>query len=351
MLWAGAFFSPDVAAMPRVLIPLQLDDSAPALGAQLHVLEGPTMGTSWQVRWVAGAQPDAQRVREAVQQALDLVVAQMSTWLAGSDLDRYNRAEAGSWHTLPAEFDAVLRAAQQLAQWSDGAFNAASGALVNLWGFGPAPRYTDPGFIPPAPSAVDAALPGCDWREVRHTEGSGWYQPGGVQLDLSAIAKGYAVDLAFQRLDALGLRHVMVEVGGEFRGQGMRPGGQPWWVELELPPTQGQTVLPFTRLALHGLSVATSGDYRRYYADADTRRAHSIDPRTGRPITHGLASVSVVHPECMWADGWATALTVLGLEPGLALAEKHNIAALFVQREADGFLRETLSTAMQRLAA
>ena len=338
--------------MIRVCLPMQLEGEPPALGAHLHEIGGDTMGTTWQLRWAGPAQTDTIQVRVAVQAELDLVIAQMSTWLAGSDLDRYNHAGAGTWHELPPAFAEVIQAALQLADLSSGAFHPAAGALVNLWGFGPAPRYSDAGFEPPGPSAVQAALARCDWRALRwDAQHSRLYQPGGLLLDLSAIAKGYAVDRVLQRLSGLGLQHLLVEVGGELRGQGLRPGGLPWWVDLESPPlAQGQGPLPVTRLALHGLAVATSGDYRRVYTRAGRLLPHSVDPRTGEPITHGLASVSVVHPSCMWADGWSTALTVLGLEQGLALASAQGIAALFVQRDADGRLREVLTPALQELA-
>jgi len=339
--------------MTRVLVPLQLDGSMPLLGAGAHRLDGQTMGTTWQLLWAAHGPTQIEPVRNAVQDELDLVVAQMSTWLSGSNLDRFNRAGGGTLHTLPDAMAEVLDAALWLADTSDGAFNPAAGALVNLWGFGPAPRYTDPGFQPPAAEAVRRALTVSDWRALRWKRASREaHQPGGLLLDFSAIAKGYAVDRVSRRLSGMGLPHHLIEVGGELRGSGLRPGGQPWWVDLELPPAAaGQPALTTTRVALHGLAVATSGDYRRVYTHDGVRWPHTIDPRTGRPLSNGIASVSVLHAECMWADAWSTALTVLGREEGVALATAHNVAALFVQREAGGRLTETLTPAMKELAA
>jgi thiamine biosynthesis lipoprotein len=342
--------------MNRVLVPLQMDGAMPLLGARVQQLDGQTMGTTWQVRWVGqgngqeGRQADA--VHTAVQGVLDLVVAQMSTWLRGSDLDRFNRAGAGSRHVLPEAMADVLDAALWLAQVSGGAFNPAAGALVNAWGFGPGPRYTDPGFAPPDSEAVQHALARQDWRRLQWDRASRQaQQPGGLLLDFSAIAKGHAVDLVSRRLAAMGIGHSLVEVGGELRGQGLRPDGQPWWVDLETPPAcAGQAPLPTTRVALHGLCVATSGDYRRVYTHGGQRLPHTLDPRHGQPVSHGLGSVSVVHTECLWADAWSTALTVLGVQDGLALARAHGVAALFVQREADGRFTETLSPAMEALA-
>ncbi len=343
--------------MNRVLVPLALDGAAPPLGAAVvHRLDGLTMGTTWRVLWTASGASRSEAVRRAVEEELDLVVAQMSTWLPGSDLDRFNRAPAGSLHTVPDAMAEVLEAALWMAEVSGGAFNPAAGALVNLWGFGPGPRYTDPGFAPPGDAAVRHALGHQDWRGLPLDGGARRIrQPGGVLLDFSAIAKGYAVDRVSHRLARMGLGHSLVEVGGELRGQGLRLGGQPWWVDLEAPPaapgpSSAAGLLPTTRVALHGLAVATSGDYRRVYTHEGARWPHTIDPRSGRPVVNGLASVSVLHAACMWADAWSTALTVLGREQGMALAIRHGIAALFVQREPDGRLAETLTPAMEELA-
>lgn len=338
--------------MTRVLVPEHIHGAVPKLGARVQRLRGETMGTVWRLLWVDHGATRQGEVLQAVEQELELVVAQMSTWRPSADLARFNEAAAGSRHALPAALAEVLQAALWLAEASAGAFNPAAGALVNLWGFGPAPRYTDAGFSPPAALAVTQALGCCDWRALDFDpaacEAS---QPGGLRLDLSAIAKGYAVDRVAQRLGAMGIAHALVEVGGELRGQGLRPDGMPWWVDLECPPTRPEHAAPrATRVALHGLSVASSGDYRRAYLVQGERLPHTIDPRNGRPVAHGLASVSVLHTECLWADAWSTALTVVGREQGLALAEAHGIAALFVQREADGRLTETLTSAMQRLA-
>jgi thiamine biosynthesis lipoprotein len=338
--------------MNRVLVPLQLDGAAPPLGARTRAVGGETMGTTWQVRWVASEPLSDDVVRAVVQDELNLVVAQMSTWLAGSDLDRFNRAPAGTLHTLPEAFATVLGAAVWMADASGGAFNPAAGALVDLWGFGPGPRYTDPGFELPERPAVQAALACTDWRRLRWDAASRRaQQPGGVRLDFSAIAKGHAVDRVAQRLDAPGVHSALVEVGGELRGQGFAPGGQPWWVDLESPPVrQAGPAVPTTRVALHGLSVATSGDYRRAFTHGGAHWPHTIDPRDGRPVSHGLASVSVLHGSCMWADAWSTALMVLGPEAGMALAVEHGIAALFVQREGSGRLVESITPAMDALS-
>jgi len=323
------------ATARRVLLPATLDRAPPPLGGRVHGFTGRTMGTTWSVRLVAGARLAREPVSRAIQGALDEVVAQMSTWEPGSTLSRFNRAEAGTWHALPAEFHEVLACARDVAERSDGAFDPTAGALVDAWGFGPAPR----GELPRAARLAQARAR-AGWRRLDLDPARrALLQPGRLALDLSAIAKGFGVDLVARRLHALGLESHLVEVGGELRGSGVKPDGRPWWVQLEHPDAEagGAPVL----LALHGLSVATSGDYRRWFEHAGTRYSHTIDPRDGLPIRHGLAAVTVIHAGCMQADAWSTALNVLGPVDGPALAGRLGLAARFVVRRGAGFEERT----------
>lgn len=322
---------------PRILIPPGLSPRAFAereAGGIVHLLSGGTMGTRWSAKLVAadGVLPG---LHAAIQATLDAVVAEMSTWEAASDISRFNCAPAGRWQALPPAFFHVLAAATDVAAASDGAFDPTAGALVELWGFGPAPTR----LAPPSDAEIVAARARSGWRRLElDRPARRARQPGGLSIDLSGIAKGYAVDAVAETLRIRGVRHALVEVGGELRGEGLRPDGQPWWVDIETPP--GLTAEP-GRVALHGLSVATSGDYRRYFDHGTRRYAHSIDPRTGYPVDDGLASVTVLHPNCMLADAWATALTVLGPDEGLALAEAQALAATFVLRHGGGEERST----------
>lgn len=290
------------------------------------------MGTSWSLQAVAPPAGTA----EGVQAALDRIVAQMSQWEPDSDLARFNRSTAGRWQPLPPEFVTVLKGALDVASASGGAFDPAIGALTDLWGFGsaPAPEETPD-------SATIAALIAADRSVELDALGLRVRRSPGVQLDLSGIAKGYGVDHAAEWLLGCGVRHFLLEVGGELRGEGAKPDGQPWWVDVESPP--GISIPPL-RVALHRLSIATTGDYRRWL-DADGRRyGHTLDPRSGAPVESGLRSVTVLHSSCMLADAWATALTVLGPDHGLAAAECHSLAAHFVA--ADG---ERMSTALRKM--
>jgi thiamine biosynthesis lipoprotein len=334
--------------MRAVLVPIDVDPDLPAPGSRLHAVHGASMGTDWSARLVLppGLDHDLQG---RLQQELDEIVAQMSHWDGGSLLSRYNQAPAGSWHALPPQFFAVMDYALNVFEETGGAYDPAAGALVNLWGFGPVKRYDQAGFYAPARDAVDAVLAQRRTRQpLLDREGRRLYQPGGATLDLSSVAKGYAVDCLARRLEALGLRHYLVEAGGELRGAGVKPDGQPWWVELEGVPDAAGSPAPQSVVALHALAVATSGDYRRYFHHARRRASHTLDPRTGCPIDNGVASVTVLASTCMAADALSTALTVMGVEAGLPFAGQRGLAARFLVRE-DGGLREVLTPAWRAL--
>lgn len=271
------------------------------------------MGTSWSLHAVA---PPAAAV-QGVEAAFDLVVAQMSQWEADSDLSRFNRAPPGHWHEVPGELAHVVEAALRIARSSDGAFDAGLGRLTEAWGFGRA----GPVGRPPESDNAEGRTIDFDSATQRVRRGEG------AALDLSGIAKGYAVDLAAEWLLDAGVRHFLLEVGGELRGEGIRPDGQPWWVDVEMPPTA--SIAPW-RIALHDLSVATSGNYRRGFSAGGRQYSHSFDPATGRPVVNGVVSVTVLHRQCMMADGWATALTVPGPEAAMALADGQELAACVV---------------------
>lgn len=331
--------------MPRVLVPALTTPPARPVGGTVRAFGGATMGTTWAVKAVLPATTDLPALEAMVQRALDAVVAQMSPWEPLSDLSRYNRAAAGSWTMLPAATAAVLRRAIEVAEQSAGAFDPTLGALTDLWGFGPRPFSGKP------PLAVDIAplRDAGGWTRLT-LDGDALFQPGGLRLDLNGIAKGFGVDQAAAALDRAGVKSYLVEVGGELRGVGAKPDGQPWWVELERPPPNGLIAndAERTMVALHDLAVATSGDYRRFFDHDGRRYAHTLDPATGAPTTHATISVTVLAKDCMSADAWATALTVMPPDAALAFAARHGLAALIVSRGADG-LEERLSPALRAM--
>lgn len=283
------------------------------------------MGTRWSAR-IVDPPGDAET---AIDAALARIIAQMSNWESDSDINRFNRSAPGTWMPLPADIRTVLRAGLKMAQLSDGAFDPAIGRIVDAWGFG-----ADTGKLSGRP--IDAP-----WRAIE-VDGDRARRLGDVTLDLSGIAKGFAVDAAAQALAENGAANFLIEIGGELRGQGIKPDMQPWWVDVEAPP--GLDV-PILRVALCGLSIATSGDYRRFHMQGNRRLSHSIDPATGAPIANDIAAVTVLHESAMMADAWATAITVMGHERGMALATRHGLPVRLVRREGVG-AREYMTPAL-----
>lgn len=250
------------------------------------------MGTTWRLLYAARHAPDA--VRERIEARLAELVAALSHWEPDSALCRFNHS-AGEWVTLPRDLARVVDAGLHLARMSGGAFDPAIGVLVDLWGFGPpGPKSM------PDDAAVEAARARSGWQRLDwDRDARRLRQPGGLQLDLSGIAKGYAADELADLLAGIGICHCLVEVGGELAGRGIRPDGEPWWVDLEVPPGVN---LPPLRVALHQMGVATSGDY--------VRGAHALDPRTGRAAENGVTAVSVVARSAIAADALATAILI-----------------------------------------
>lgn len=291
------------------------------------------MGTSWSAKIVA---PPA-GVQAAIEAVLATVIAQMSHWEPTSQLSRINDSAPGSWHRIDPEFAQVMQIALDTARRSDGAFDPAMGVAVDLWGFGPpGPRK---GL--PSEAEVEAARALCGYDAIE-------FDPlllrlrltRPVRLDLSGIAKGYAVDAVAIRLRALGCLDFLIEIGGELLGEGIQPDGQPWWVDIEAPPCLSP---PPLRTALHGLAIATSGDYRRAFTAAGTRYAHTIDPCTARPAANSVASVTILHRDCAQADAWASALMVLEPDAAMALAQREGLSAHMLIREGGERLSPTLT--------
>ncbi|WP_262072335.1 FAD:protein FMN transferase [Stenotrophomonas sp. Marseille-Q5258] len=307
-------------------------------------LGGHSMGTTWQVKLAVARTRDLHPLHAGIQAQLDAVVAQMSTWESGSDIARFNRADAGHWQALPPLFDTVVQCALDIARRSGGAFDPTVGPLVAVWGFG---AQAQARRVPDA-QTLAATRARCGWQRLRHEPGR-LYQPGGLELDLSAIAKGFGVDQIVHWLRQQDVHAALVEVGGELHGYGRKPDGQPWRVLVEsAPEDDARATHPPRVLTLDDRAVATSGDRWHHFEQDGAQFSHTLDPRSGAPVARAAAAVTVVALDAMHADAWATALTVMGVETGLAFARAHGLAARFVTRGAQG-IDEHLSPAFAQL--
>ncbi len=306
------------------LLALSGCDSRP----EIIKISGTKMGTSYHITVVAD-QPAPDDLAERIDAALDLVDLSMSTYKPSSEISRFNQLPVDVEQAISHEFSQVLEVSQDVWEQTSGAFDPTVGPLVDLWGFGPAPALD----VVPGDNAIALALERIGFEHLQQSaQLISKHKP--VRLDLSAVAKGYAVDLVADLLEMLALPDYLVEVGGEMRLGGSNPEGQAWRVAVEMP-----TLMPQVQrvIAARDIAVATSGDYRNYFEKDGKRYSHTIDPRTGRPITHSLASVTVLAQTCAYADAWATALMVLGEEQGMALAETLQLPVYMLVKDGDGF--------------
>lgn len=291
------------------------------------------MGTSYHITVVdVPADVNRAQLQFLVDGALSAVNREMSTYIDGSELMRFNRGPVGESVSASEHLAEVVALSLDIHRRSGGAFDITVGPLVNLWGFGPDPDREDI----PTDKDIQARLKqvGSDALAVeRNPAGISRSRP--VELDLSAIAKGHGVDRVALLLEGQGIRNYLVEIGGELRTLGKNPGGSDWRIGVESPKPGGRAVQQ--PIAVSGKSVATSGDYRNYYERDGVRYSHIIDPRTGRPIRHKTASVTVIADTCAEADGWATALNVLDADAALALAERENIPVFLLVKSSGGF--------------
>lgn len=308
------------------------------------VLTGPAMGTTWTLRAVpATADVRATGVEQVVQTVLDEVDVAMSAYRPDSAISRFNASESTGWQEVPEPLAAVVAEALRTGAATGGAFDITVSPLVALWGFGAG----EPRSEPPGDDEIAAALAltGQQHLRARLAPPSLAKALPGLALDVDAIAPGYAVDLVAERLEAAGIDHYMIEIGGEVRVHGHNASGAAWRIGVERPAESGRTVARV--LELDAMAVSTSGDYRDFFVAGGARYSHTLDPRTGRPVTHGLASVTVLRPTAAEADALATALSVLGPEAGFELAEQAGWAALFIERTAAG-LEHRETTAFTR---
>ncbi len=293
------------------------------------------MGTRYNVSVVGGTEENAARLQKLVDERLAEVNRQMSTYDPDSELSRFNASGPDGWFAVSAETASVVESALELAEASHGAYDPTVGPLVNVWGFGPDKDRTEP----PTDDEIAAAKQRVGYQAVQTRA-----QPPalrktkpGVYVDLSSIAKGHGVDAVGEVLQSEGIDAYMVEIGGEVRAQGVKPGGKPWRIGVQQASADPQRPLQEV-IELRDKSLATSGDYYNYFEVGGVRYSHTIDPQTGRPVTHNLVTTTVLADTCRKADGLATTLLVLGPQSGYDWAVEHGVAALLVSRGADGQL-------------
>ncbi|MDN6832382.1 MAG: FAD:protein FMN transferase [Enterobacterales bacterium] len=297
-------------------------------------IEGKTMGTYYSIKYVSeSGMPAPEKIKAELDKRLEQVNDQMSTYRSNSELSRFNQStEVNTPFPVSAATAKVVEEAIRINKITDGALDITVGPLVNLWGFGPEGR---PDRIPTDEEINQRRA----WIGIGHLSVQGNALVKNIPqlyLDLSSIAKGYGVDVVAEYLASLNITNYMVDIGGEVRTRGINGDGAPWRIAIEKPQAglqqSAQVIIQPGEMA-----IATSGDYRNYFEQNGQRFSHEIDPKTGRPVTHHLVSITVLAPSCMTADGLSTGLDVMGPERGMALANLLGIPVFMIVKTENGF--------------
>jgi thiamine biosynthesis lipoprotein len=353
------------AAQPRRRVARLAPIAAPFFAALLAIaastatareLHGDGLGSTWTVKLADPPRINPAAIQREIQQRIDAVAHDISRWQSASALTALNAATDTDWHPIPTRLTQTLDYALHLANDTNGAYDPTVAPLVDVWGFGTQGRR----YAPPSAEEIAAARTRVGWSQIElDTSNNRVRKPAGVQLDLSSMQHGFAADQVAEYLHSIGVTRYLVDVGSELRAAGDAPEGHPWHIAIERPPseltsasstpTSSDGAAPIRVIALRNAGIATSGNYRYFFDYNGRRYSHRIDPRTGEPITHPLAAVTVIAPECMHADALATALTVLGPEEGYDYAQRHGIAALFIIRTIRG-LEERMTPMWHHLA-
>lgn len=310
---------------------LLLPACSPANQEPLH-FSGPTMGTSYNIKYVPLDGVDAGLLQKEVDALLVHINELMSTYDPNSELSLFNNNTSTEEILLSAETIEVMAEALRIGKISNGYLDITVGPLVNLWGFGPKGKR----IKVPANSEIESAISASGMDKLTLTESGAIKSHSDLYVDLSTVAKGYAVDRIAGLLDSKGITNFLVEVGGEMKVSGKKPAGD-WVVAVEKPVTNERAIQRLLKIGNN--AIATSGDYRNYFEENGVRYSHLIDPKTGLPIKHNLVAVTVVHESSMTADALATAITVMGKEQGLKMALKNNLSVLLITKE-NGEFRE-----------
>ncbi|WP_363317822.1 FAD:protein FMN transferase [uncultured Amphritea sp.] len=291
------------------------------------------MGTSFTVKWVSSDNSRDTSLPAQIDQLLVEVNNSMSTYQKDSELSRINQMPAGDSAMLSDGLAEVLNKALEISQSSGGAFDVTVGPLVNLWGFGPDGRV----IRAPDDAEIEALRQRVGYHYIK-LSGNQLNRERNVYIDLSAIAKGYGVDQVANLLEKAGINAYLVEIGGELRARGNKPDGSHWKIAIEAP-VAGERIVQRI-IEVRDVGIATSGDYRNYFEENGIRFSHTIDPATGKPINHRLASVTVLAEDCAEADALATAMMVLGPDQAETYAEQQGVEALLIIKSDDGFIEK-----------
>ncbi len=299
---------------------------------QIYSLQGKTMGTTFSIRYRTEAEIKPEEVQENIEQLLKSINQVMSTYIPDSELSIFNQSQSTDWQKASDELVFVISTAQKISELTDGAFDVTVGPLVNLWNFGPNKKQGVP-----TQAEIKNALGSVGYQLMEYRESPPGIKKNnpGLYVDLSAIAKGYAVDRVAEKLNELKIKNFLIEIGGEIRTQGAKTENGFWKVAIEKPDPETHNSIKEI-LKFNNQAIATSGNYRNFHLIDGKLFSHTINPKTGNPVEHKTISVSVIGESCMKCDAWATALSVLPAEKSIAIAKSQNLKVLLIEKKGAG---------------
>ncbi|MGE8495954.1 MAG: FAD:protein FMN transferase [Pseudomonas sp.] len=331
---------------PAIVTALAVVLAGCGVSERVEEFGGPAQGSTYSVKYVRNnATPDIATLKGEAEAIFAEIDQQMSTYRSDSLIEQFNAAPAGTCMAMPEGVLKLVETGNTLHRESEGAFDLTLEPLLDLWGFGP--KGGDQRQVPEAQALQEAR--NRVGQQYLHVQGDQLCKELDLQVDFNSIAAGYTVDRIIARLVELGVKSYLVEVTGELKAVGRKPGDQPWRIALEAPRDDERVAQRI--LELDGYGISTSGDYRNYFEQDGVRFSHTLDPHTGAPITHKLAAVTVADASTLQADGLSTVLMVLGPERGFDYAEAAGIAAFFVTRDGEAFVTRGTSAFEQLFAA
>ena len=288
------------------------------------------MGTSYQITLQTTREKSVE-IKKIIDEGLDEINQLMSTYIDDSELSQFNKNQSKECIPLSQQTLHVIQTSVEISKQTQGRFDVTIDPLIAEWGF----DRKDTGNLIPSNEKLAELLDNIGYHKLYLGEGCVKKDIASLSVNLSAIAKGYAVDQIAKILDENNIQNYLAEIGGEIASKGVNPKAKPWRLAIEAPVEEQRVIQQIFNP--RGLAVATSGDYRNYFEKDNIRFSHTIDPSTGKPIIHKLASVTVLHPQTMYADGYATAFMVMGAKDTLDFANKNDLAVFMIVKTDQGF--------------
>ena len=310
----------------------------------IQKLEGSTQGTTYHISYWSELPSDDKAIDASIKNEFDTIDKALSNYRPDSIIETFNSSESTDSQEVGNEIVSLVRVAQTVHQASQGCYDLSIKPLFELWGFR-GDTLTIPNESTILKTLTQIGMEKLEIVDDTHLR----KKQAHLKVDLSSIAQGYSVEQISRVLEQKGIKNYLVEIGGELKTQGHKPGSQAWRIAVERP-LPGEQVMQkiITMPKESSIAVMTSGTYRHYFDDQGQRYSHIFDARTGRPVAHDLVSVTVILEDPVIADAWSTALLCLGPKDGMKAANAEKIPALFIEQQ-DSELIESRSDALNTL--